>query len=145
MNDVLPGDDWADDLTTLFPEQELEIKGETVTVRPISFLEGMRLGAAIQPLVDDIGALFESGDAEPQLEDILRVFINHEAIFIKLESLCSNKSEEWVKNLDDSDGWNFALTFWTVNSNFFIRRLLAPKLNQLAGSELSSSENSLQH
>lgn len=122
----------AEDLATLAPEQALAIGGETVTVRPFGFIEGLRLHALAAPIVNGLAAMAEAGgeagqapDAEADFDRLAALFGEHEAALVSLMALSTGKPEAWIRALDDADGQALLMLFWVIQKDFFMRRLLS--------------------
>lgn len=136
----------ANDVATLAPEQSLRIGGEVITVRPFGFLEGVSLQAIVAPIVNDLADMAETrpplagfagehgeaeGEAGPDpdqstdLDHLDHIFATHIDTLVTLMALVTGKPEDWVRGLDDASGQALLLTFWTVNRDFFTRRLLS--------------------
>lgn len=115
------GDKRDDDTDVLFPERVLSIAGEDVTVREFTFLEGIRLDAKIQPLLDGFEAAAEDDATGAEL--MATLLVDHQELMIELLATCSDRDVEWVESLSDSDGQDLMWTFWQVNRRFFLRRI----------------------
>ena len=99
----------------LFPDMELTINGEKITVKEINFVQGLRLGAVIRPLIDDL-AVFFGDDKAIDLNDVTDVFFKHEELFIEMLSITTGKDKAWIDDLDDADGQSLLMSVWLVNS-----------------------------
>jgi hypothetical protein len=114
----------------LFPDADIVIGGETITVREFGFIEAMKVEPIAWPIIEalaDIGTDWESVD----FRQVMVVFADNTEAFVQLIAASTGKSREWVTKLNDRDGSAIANTFWRVNQGFFVRRLLAllvPKL-----------------
>lgn len=111
----------------LHPERELMLNNELVVVNEFSFLQGMKADALAQPLIADMSALFRDDDersADPSYANLTAMFDKHAEIVMQLLSLATGKNIEWIEQLGDTEGQSLLMTFWSVNSHFFINRLL---------------------
>lgn len=117
------------DVETLAPEQGLRIGGELITVRPFGFIEGVGLSAVAAPIVNDLADWAEGGASDDGDSDDLglldHLFATHIDALVTLMALATGQTEAWVRGLDDASGQALLLTFWTVNRDFFTRRLLS--------------------
>jgi len=114
----------ADDLAVLHPEIDLDIGGETVTVREFSFIQGVKLSALVAPIVSDLSAVLASEDEDIDLGVLGELMGNHTETMIKLMAQSVRRKPEWVAALPDGDGQRLFMAFWEVNSDFFMRRLV---------------------
>lgn len=115
--------DGADDLTILHPDLELELAGRKVTVREYRFVPGLRVRAKAKPLVADLQAQIETGEA--LTEDVIDILAKHEALVreLILESI-EEADADWIESLDDHDGQQLLLAWWGVNGPFFLGQIV---------------------
>ena len=117
------------ELEILHPEQELTLAGETITVHEFTFLEGLKAQQWVEPIVTDLGGLFTDGPRrDPGLAELNAVFAEHASALLELLSLATGKPRDWLERLSDADGSLLTLAFWTVNSSFFLRRILTDRV-----------------
>ncbi len=112
------------DLEILHPERELEINGETVTVREFGFVEGARLGALAKPVIDELADLMNDPEGDIDLGALGEIMARHSDAMVQLMARAVDREPAWVESLSDADGQRLLLTFWQVNSDFFMRRLV---------------------
>ncbi|MDR3055263.1 MAG: hypothetical protein LBU53_07660 [Zoogloeaceae bacterium] len=142
----------GNDLDTLFPERDIEVAGETITMRELTFGEQLKHGQALATLAEALRPVLlapaASGTEPDPLTLILDVLARHNDIAIKLAALCCDRPREWLENLSGREGEDVLILWWGVNSPFFLRRLIVrpgqikaeiarQKLNQLAGGKSS--------
>jgi len=122
---VSSSDKTADEGGILFDEQVLLIGGQTVSVKEISFIDGMKVAGLIEPMIDQLADdLLKTSDGGLGLSLLEKVFADYVDTFKALIVMCSNiESAEFIDGLGDEDGQQLLLIFWTVNSRFFISRL----------------------
>lgn len=113
----------ADDLAILQPDGRLTIAGEEITVREYRFFEGLRLQAEEKPFFDDLYALL-AGGVTPTFDGVLQIISEHSTSVISMVALSCDRTFEWVEGLGEADGDALLLTWWQVNSAFFIRRVM---------------------
>lgn len=139
----------AEQTEVLAPEASLRIGDELIEVRPFGFLEGVSLGPAVAPIVHAladmaestpavVGAADEHGEAEGEagpddqspddLDRLNEIFAAHLDTLLQLMARATGKPVEWIKALPDDDGQALLMLFWTVNRDFFTRRLLSRAL-----------------
>lgn len=123
------GDDaQADDLTILMPDGEIEIGGEKITVKALRFGDQMRHGATLKALTEAMKACMQDEGVGSLLDAFAA---NSEGIYGLLEA-ATGKPRDWIEALTGEEG-EALLLFWTVNKDFFERRLIAyPALSQVA-------------
>lgn len=123
----------ARELEVLFPDREIRVAGQTVTVRELRFAEQLRHHHRLAPLA---AALAEAEPTElGGLDSVNRIYdllAAHEEQVIALVAVCCDRDEEWVRELPAADGENLLLTWWGVNNGFFIRRVWRPKMVEQA-------------
>ena len=118
----------AEDLETLFPDADLILNGEPVTVREYRFLDGLKVAAMAQSLMAGLADLFLEETA-PEAFDFAAleaVFGSMPGLLVELLSISTGKPQAWIETLSDDDGHTLMMTWWRVNSGFFVRRLAAP-------------------
>ncbi|MDX1464125.1 MAG: DUF6631 family protein [Halomonas sp.] len=106
----------------LFPDETLEIAGETIEVREFRYLEGLRAIALARPLLKALAELLEDDELDALALDGL--IAEHYTAWIALMAISTGKDEAWIEGLRDRDGQTLSMTFWRVNSSFFMRRLV---------------------
>lgn len=126
----------------LFPDEMVTIGGEQIEVREFRYLEGLRAIALAKPLIAELAKLLEGGDIDAIALDAL--IANHYQAWIEMISMSTGKPVSWVEELRDRDGQALGMTFWRVNSGFFMRRLvfggaLARAMQQLVNPPLKKS------
>lgn len=112
-----------DDLAVLQPNRTLPIGGCSVTVREIGFFESLRLHSDIAALVADLVDQTEDGNVD--LERLHYVCARQPAATIALLAQACDQPAEWVQALSGAHGDLLLLTFWAVNADFFLQRVLA--------------------
>jgi hypothetical protein len=120
------------DLDILAPGRELKIAGETLTVREFTFGEQMQHGAVLAELADALRPVLEPNAGGDPLTAILDALAAQAQSVTALIAASIDKPPEWVEALDGDAGEALAITWWTVNKGFFIRRLLRPLQFQAA-------------
>ena len=125
----------AEDLNILMPDNELTIGGEKIVVREYRFFEGLRLQADEKPFFDDLYVLLAEASRPPSFDDVLDLIGRHDFSVALMVGLATDRPIEWVQALGESDGDALLLTWWQVNSGFFVRRVMRRALqDRMAGS-----------
>jgi hypothetical protein len=134
------------DAEILFPEKVLTIKGETITVKEITFTQGLKLGRIVQALISDLSSLFAERE-NADYEDLAEVFAEHEPVLMDILAITTGKEATYFNDISDSDGQSLMMTLWTVNGDFFTRRLVSKSLSKhiRARADQSTSASSIAH
>lgn len=133
----------ADDLEILHPERTVHVAGLDVEVREYGWVAGLRIQAAVAPVV---AALADAAAAGLDLERVQGVLAGHEDELIALVSAATDLTPAQIEALDDAEGQLLMLTWWSVNAGFFMRRvatLLAARRAAAASVGLTSTQPSL--
>lgn len=112
-----------DELAVLQPNRTLPIGGRTVTVREMGFFESLRLHSDIAALVANLVDQTEDGNVD--LARLHLVCAQQPAATIALLAQACDQPVEWVQALSGAHGDLLLLTFWAVNADFFLQRVLA--------------------
>ena len=121
----------ADDLQILMPDADLTIAGETITVREYRFFDGLVIVKQAAPFIDDLyNLLGREGAAPPSFDDIEMLVATHRDLVKEMVALSVARTAEWVGALSDTDGDALLLTWWEVNTRFFIRRVMRRALKE---------------
>ena len=134
----------ASDVETLFPDEAVPVEGEEILVREFRYLEGLRAITLARPLFADLAKILEGGEIDALALDGL-IAEHHEA-WIQLMAISTGEPAAWIEGLRDRDGQALSMTFWRVNSAFFMRRLvfggaLARAMRQMVSPSPSASSS----
>ncbi|MGO1069577.1 DUF6631 family protein [Lysobacter sp. CA199] len=113
----------ADELAVLQPTRTLPLGDRTVTVRELGFFESLRLHESVAALVGGLVTLTDDGNVD--LGRLNRVCALHPGATIELLAQTSDQSVEWVHSLNATHGDLLLMTFWAVNADFFLQRVLS--------------------
>ena len=113
----------ADELDVLQPARSLPLGDRTVTVRELGFFESLRLHAPIAHLVGALVALTDDGNVD--LGRLHRVCAAQPDATVDLLAQASDQPRDWVAALSASHGDILLMTFWAVNADFFLQRVLS--------------------
>ncbi len=121
----------ADDLQILMPDADLTIAGETITVREYRFFDGLALRQQAAPFFDDLyNLLGREGAAPPSFDEIEMLVATHAELVKAMVALSVARTAEWVAALSETEGDALLITWWQVNSGFFIRRVMRRALQE---------------
>ena len=139
-----------DENEILFPDRELTLAGESVTITEFTFLQEQKAVPLAQPIIQAISDAF-TGDKEPGFSDIENIFFSWGEAFNQLVCMSVNKPVEWLEKLTGQEGQLLAMTFWSVNRRFFISRVVTrtmentPGMAEKLAESLSEQPNSTAH
>ena len=118
-----------DDLAVLFPDHQITIDGQALTVRELRFEEQLTHQHLLRPVADAFSAMTPEQFADPDsVNAVLDLLAAHWASVRQLVALSCGQPVEWIGTLRPQDGEALLLTWWAANQGFFVRRLLRPVL-----------------
>ncbi|EPE7212183.1 DUF6631 family protein [Pseudomonas aeruginosa] len=131
-------------LEVLFPDRQLTVGGVEVTVRELSFSEQLRHNHLLAPLGDSLAAIPpQKMDSPESINVIFDALALHADALRELIAISCGQSMDWVDTLPPAEGEALVLTWWEVNSGFFVRRLWRPRLLEMAlAAQRSGAESS---
>lgn len=130
----------ADELAVLQPTRTLPLGDRTVTVRELGFFESLRLHESVAALVGDLVGLTDDGNVD--LGRLHRVCALQPEATVELLAQTSDQSVEWVHSLNAALGDLLLMTFWAVNADFFLQRVLSALELQRQGVAMNGLESS---
>lgn len=140
------GQDGQDDLAILHPDRPAEIAGVKLTMREYRFAEALALHAPIARFTDAFTQVALDGNFA-DLDSLRSVFGERQDDVVQLIAAACDQPPEWVASLSAEEGENLLLLWWSVNSPFFVRRVLLSvglaKAREPLGGPTSSSGSSL--
>lgn len=136
--------DGAGDLAILHPEREATIAGVAVVMREYGFAESLRHNALVVALSDALTGVALAGTFH-DLDSLRHAFGDNGDILLRLIAIACDQPLQWIEGLGALDGEQLFLLWWSVNADFFLRRVLLSvqlrKVRELDG--LMSSAPSL--
>lgn len=113
-------------------------------MRELTFSEQLRHNHLLAPLADALAAVPpEQLDGPESINVIFDALARHADALRELLAISCGQSVDWVDALPADDGEALVLTWWTVNSGFFVRRLWRPRLLAMAlGNRRPGAESS---
>jgi hypothetical protein len=112
------------DLEVLFPDREIEIAGEPLTVREFRYREGLEMLAQARPFVAALRALLTGPEEDLAPEAFDALLADHLDAWLLMVARSCGRDVAWVARLPDKDAMTLQNAFWEVNAPFFMRRLL---------------------
>jgi hypothetical protein len=132
----------ADDLQILHPTLTATIAGREITVREYGFVEGLRVYALEQPLLDALYA--HCKDGLPELEEILGILAVHHEQLVPLMAMAADVEPDWIAGLSRADGHTLMLLWWTANAPFYVPRVFNRMLAEKAAAAARAGQISTQ-
>ena len=120
-------DEARSEVETLFPDVRVDVRdpkaGVTVRlkVREFRFRESLEAQALGRPLLDALATAAEDGELEAAA--ISSALGNHADVWLELVARATDRDPDWLAGLSDADGEAVSDAMWTVNADFFIRRI----------------------
>lgn len=140
-------DNNTSELEVLFPDHQITIGDEEITVRELRFAEQLHW----QSVLNEIAKSFDEINVNSVtfFEDALGVLGMHADKLLDVVAYCCDKPREWIESLPSAQGEELLITWWTTNNSFFVRRLLRrgimEKVTQTTvGNQILDGEKSLQ-
>lgn len=110
------------DLEILYPERALDIGGERVTVRELTFTESLRLQGALRPVIEALLPAYSSGEGIG-IDTVADALAAHPALACEAMATAAGRSLAWVQGLSAMDGAALLTAFVGVHVPFFAMRL----------------------
>lgn len=122
------------ELDILYPNRDITVGGETVTVKEYTLIQQMqhnaKLAAFIATLRNQLASVDKPENA--RWDEIMQALADNYEAIIELVAVSINKPVEFVANLNAQEGEDLMLLWWAVNSNFFTRKAVQPLVEQIA-------------
>jgi hypothetical protein len=124
----------APDYEIMFPDREVRIGEEIITVREYTFAEGLRIGHFHRAFLSGLSSAFleEQGSSGIDIGAIQAVLGEYWTDVLALMAISTGKPSDWISAISDGDGQNLLMTWWAVNHAFFARRLVAEAVSRKA-------------
>ena len=116
----------ADDLEVLFPDREITVDGEILTIKPFTAREWPKVIGVFQKLQPLLAA------GEGQTVDILSVFAAGADDLYTALGIAAQKPLEWFDSVQMDDAIKLFSLVLEINQTFFVERI-APMLPDLLG------------
>ena len=146
----------SDDIHSLFPNKEVTVGGEAVTIRPFFFGEMPTVIKMIYPIisasglsqmlrvVEKDGAMTVSLKIPENMVDILLdVILEGSEPIMALLSFALKKDREWFNTIQVDEGVDLVTTWFEVNRDFFVQLVLPKIMKLLPKDGTTSSQSSL--
>ncbi len=115
----------ADDLEVLFPDREIVVGGETLTIKPFTARQWPQVIAVFQKLQP----LLQPKDADGTV-DILSIFAAGADDLYRALGIAAGKPLEWFDGVQMDDAIRLFSLVMEINQTFFVERI-APMLPDL--------------
>lgn len=107
------------DLAILMPNREINMAGETITIREYSFKDALTCGAEIDQFTALIVTTMNNTN-KLTIEQVDTVIMNNIELVYLLISVSINKPTSYIESLSYEDGLQLLDWWWVVNSSFFM-------------------------
>lgn len=114
-----------DELQVLAPHRTVLIKQQHITVRELGFFESLQLQVPIAALVGRLASLAQHDTGRVDLSQLYAVCGDDPEATLDLVAHACDQPKEWVQTLSASEGDLLLMTFWAVNADFFLQRVLS--------------------
>ena len=146
----------SDDIHSLFPNREVIVGGETVTLRPFFFGEMPVVIKLIYPIISAAGlsqmlrVVEKDGQMtvslkipENMVDILLDVILEGSEPVMALLSFALKKERAWFNTISVDEGVDLVTTWFEVNRDFFAQRVLPKIVKLLPKDGTTSSQSSL--
>ena len=134
------------DLDTLFPDRELTVGGETLSIRPLTFGQLPAAVKLLNPVIKAVGASGLLGGEKKELGQIITSGLDLFAVggedLLAFLAFAVRKPREWFDTMEADDGIRVLNAVFEANMDFFNRRVLPQLGLQAAASDGDSSSAS---
>ncbi|MGC6248284.1 DUF6631 family protein [Bisgaard Taxon 45] len=120
-----------DELNILFPNANINIAGIEVEVREYTLLQQLQHHAQLMPFIQALRHAMADKKSF-SLDKLMDCISAHYQDVLELVALSTNQSIEFIQNLKGEDAESLLMLWWTVNSDFFTRKVLQPTLEKMA-------------
>ncbi|MCL6378692.1 hypothetical protein EXT57_15205 [Pectobacterium brasiliense] len=131
----------ASELETLISSREINIAGESLTVREYTLRDSLTLHEPIAQLVSALADVMK--ERALAFDDVEALLARHADIIPALVARSVDKPVEWVATLSATQGQTLLDWFWTVNRHFFttaaVRRLTVQAAVEMKQSDSAAS------
>ena len=114
----------------------LEVDGRTVTIRPLTFVQTLKLGPMLELLLADLDETIGDGS---DLSGLLDTFYRHPETLRQMLLLSTGEEEAWLESLDSETGDRLVVELYLANMAFFLRRISMRRLARKASEEAASA------
>ena len=126
------------DIQTIFPGKDIQISGQTVTVKPFTFGQLPK----VMKLMNKLSAPLQQAQARGESIDtsmLLDLLAEGSEDLISLISSSSGLSTQTINLLQPDEGIELLAAFLEVNGNFFVQKVL-PQIQTLVGKHLTGAK-----
>ncbi|MBJ8477172.1 DUF6631 family protein [Acinetobacter bereziniae] len=110
----------ADDLAVLFPDQNITLQGQTITVTEYPFMTWLALKPSCTDIIQQFAAFFRD-DVDVKVDDIFECFEDNFDSMKHLLSESIHQPEAFLAKLSDSEMNTLFITWWMINKHFFLQ------------------------
>ena len=107
------------DAEILFPNREITVGDDVITVREFSAEEDLRYGSRCRGLLAAIEKVFADGE-DASFDDVVEDYADE---WLSLISVATGKAREWVGSLTRAQLDAIGVVMWKVNERFFLPKM----------------------
>lgn len=116
-------DEFAQDLSILFPNQSLLIGSKTVKIKEYAFVEWLNLRQTYAPFIAKFTGLMTAND-DVLVDDVLEFFENEFADLKGLILASIDEPADFLDGLTLTEMESLMLGWWQVNKHFFMKSVV---------------------
>ncbi|MDG2540992.1 DUF6631 family protein [Pasteurella multocida] len=120
-----------DELNILFPNAKINIAGVEVEVKEYTLLQQLQHHEKLMPFIHVLRHAMADKKSF-NLDKLMDCISAHYQDVLELVALSTDQSVEFIQNLKGEDAESLLMLWWTVNSDFFTRKVLQPTLEKMA-------------
>lgn len=132
----------AEEAQALDPTAELDVGGETVTVREYGFFQKSRVAHRGRAFIADLNALVGNGEVEDVWDDVRTLFGPHEDFIRYAIAESIGKPVAWLDRLVDAEIEPLTYLWFGVAGRFFFNELTLRARGRLLKAQLDGSTSS---
>ncbi|UEA17800.1 hypothetical protein K7G92_001030 [Pasteurella canis] len=126
-----------DELNILFPNANINIAGVEVEVKEYTLLQQLQHHAQLMPFIQALRNAMADKKSFSLDKLMFCISQNYQDV-LELVALSTDQSVEFVQNLKGEEAESLLMLWWTVNSDFFTRKVLQPTLEKMAVAQVET-------
>ncbi|AAP95133.1 hypothetical protein A6046_03380 [[Haemophilus] ducreyi] len=124
------------ELAILFPTAQITVGGEEVEVKEYTLKQQLQHNAKFVPFINALRATMGNQQADFSVDELMACLAENYQSVLELVAISINKPIAFVEGLNAREGEDLLLAWWTVNSDFFTRRVVQPIVERKTKDEL---------
>lgn len=118
----------SDDLNVLMPAQAITLGGREITVNELTFLQTLKLGSRLDPLMASLSGFLADPAANPLMAT--NAFNEHPSLTVELLHLSTGLSPEDIEQLSASKSYALLAVFFAVHQDFFAQKMVVAGMGE---------------